>query len=187
VSAVQGSSFDVRGSPPKCPGPWPATPTFHENRLDECTVAPARSDQHRPPPPSSAFLLPELARLLSGKPFGLAFLRFTERKSVRSWRIVAVFAFTCETWAFHAPQSSRHFTEERPSNPASGRCPCTFQRFSVSLVLPLAFCLLPPPFRFQDFSVSAFQLFPGPDFARTPNRHLFRNFVLTPTRVEPFF
>src|ERR1017187_9877043 len=34
-------------SRPKCPGPWPATPTFHENRLDECTVAPARSDQPR--------------------------------------------------------------------------------------------------------------------------------------------
>jgi hypothetical protein len=25
-------------SPPKCPGPWPATPTFHENRLDECDL-----------------------------------------------------------------------------------------------------------------------------------------------------
>jgi hypothetical protein len=39
----------------------------------------------------------------------------------------------------------------------------------------------------EHFSVSACQLFPDPDFARTPNRHLFRNFVLTPTRVEPFF
>jgi hypothetical protein len=100
---------------------------------------------------------------------------------------------------------------ERPSNPASGTCPCTFQlslprrsltqagafqRFSVSLVLPLNFCLLPPRFRFQDFSVSVFQRFNFcfllstfcfsqsvalALFARTPNRHLFRNFILTPT------
>src|ERR1035441_730590 len=25
-------------SPPKCPGPWPATPTFHENRLDDVQI-----------------------------------------------------------------------------------------------------------------------------------------------------
>jgi hypothetical protein len=49
------------------------------------------------------------------------------------------------------------------------------EHFSISvLVLPIsAFC----------FSQSVALAL----FARTPNRHLFRNFVLTPTRVEPFF
>jgi hypothetical protein len=36
--------------------------------------------------------------------------------------------------------------------------------------------------RREHFSFSAFQLFPGPNFTRRPNRHLFRNFVLTLTR-----
>ena len=36
----------------------------------------------------------------------------------------------------------------------------------------------------MDQRLAPFQLFPGPDFARSPNRHLFRNFVLTLTRVK---
>jgi hypothetical protein len=55
----------------------------------------------------------------------------------------------------------------KPDEGRSRREAGAFQRFSISA--------------FQHFS---FQFFPGPDFARSPNRHLFRNFVLTLTRVK---